>query len=266
MPKHEWIDQSSAVTTPERHGEFLIIGSTSISDDNDLDRTPTTKRALDRMEAHRKFHAAESGQLHPRSKSSSTGCSVHKHAIAKHLLLDSENGRAISWPITAGEILVNVEASQRVQTMTSPSVVPFRAFVEMHPPPPTKVPPSAWTARTQGLMDEKVQVCQQVPFRKRITISNNASVFTSKPSDDHPVDVAENLSMLGTQTRTINAGFEVLPAGTLEAEHSGRILDVVRHPLGETSNDTSKPRKLRKRSVSQYRRPSVESTYETVAL
>lgn len=266
MHEHDWTDRSSAVTTPEQRRRSLLIENPSPSD-KDLNRTPTTKKALDRMEAHRRFHAAESGQLHPRSKSSSTGSSVHEHTVSKHLLLDSENTRAVSWPIMAGEILVNFEPSQKVQTMTSPQVVPFRAFVEMHPPPPTKAPPSAWTARTQGLMDDKLHVCQRIPpSRKRVTISNNSPFRISTPLDGATADVEEKFSTLSTQTRTVNAGFEVLPAGALDFEKSARVFSFARRPLGEKSNDTSKPRKLHKRSLSRDRRPSLESTYETVAL
>jgi len=245
-------------TTPthERRGRVLVLGAPAI-DSTTLERTPTTRKALDRMEAHRKFHAAESGQLQPRPRTTpEQKQSRHKNSVSDSLVVEPETTRAVSWPITAGEVLVDFDAPRKVQTMTSPHVVPFRAFVDMHPPPntPPKAPPSAWTDKTQGMLDEKLDA--QVP-KKRITIENNSAVRNTilpvtNNGDDEEKDEDENFSLLGTQLRQINKGFETLPAGSLQEPSSMKDFDFgfAREPLRTILID-SKPRKLQKRSRSK---------------
>jgi len=220
-----------------------------------LERTPTTREALDRMEAHRKFHAAESGQLQPRPRAVvEDKASRHKHSSSDSWVVEPEPTRAVSWPITPGEVLVDFNAPQKVQTMTSPHVVPFRAFVEMHPPPkaPPKAPPSAWADRMQGMLDEKLEA--QIP-KKRITIKNNhagrnAGNLYTVVNQEEDKDEDENFTLFGTQLRRVNKGFEVLPAGSLRDASSIKDFGRAAEPLRETSN-ASKPRKLRKRSRSK---------------
>lgn len=207
------------------------------------------------MEAHRKFHAAESGQLQPRPRAVvEEKASRHKHSSSDSWVVEPEPNRAVSWPITPGEVLVDFNAPQKVQTMTSPHVVPFRAFVEMHPPPkaPPKAPPSAWTDRTQGMLDEKLEA--QIP-KKRITIKNNyagrnAGNLYTVVNEGEDKDEDENFTLLGTQLRRVNKGFEILPAGSLREASSIKDFGYAAEPLRETSN-ASKPRKLQKRSRSK---------------
>lgn len=241
------------------------------------ERTPTTKKALARMEAHRKFHAAESGQLQPRSRQSDerSKSSSHKRSVSdSNSTVESENSRAVSWPITAGEVLGDVQASQKVQTKSSPHVVPFRAFVEMHPPPKTlpSTPPSAWTDKTQGMLDEKLEAAQ-IP-KKKIVIRHKSESGNENAKKQlyivsngtPPKQKQDRTSQLSTQSRKVNSGFEVLPAGTLEKEEEEPPLTMefgyLKQALREASND-SKPRKLRKRDRSRSREscPSVDTVH-----
>ncbi|KAK5104065.1 hypothetical protein LTS08_001949 [Lithohypha guttulata] len=225
-----------------------------------MERTPTTKKALDRMEAHRKFHAAESGQLRPRTRSSEHRSLGHKHSTSENgIITEQENTRAVSWPITSGEVLVNFNATQKVQTQTSPHVVPFRAFVEMHPPPksPLRSPPSAWTEKTQGLLEEKLEAAQAP--RKRVVIrnSNTTDEIPKKQlyvvSNREPYkSEQESASWLGDQSHRVSHGFEVLPVGKLEEPSLVKEFGYLKEALQETSND-SKPRKLQRRNRSSSR-------------
>lgn len=207
------------------------------------------------MEAHRKFHAAESGQLQPRPRMvAEEKVSRHKHSSSDSWVVEPEPTRAVSWPITPGEVLVDFNAPQKIQTMTSPHVVPFRAFVEMHPPPkaPPKAPPSAWTDRTQGMLDEKLEA--QVP-KNRIIIKNNYAGMTAGNSysvmnDRKAKDEDENLTLFGTQLRRVNKGFEILPAGSLKDAKAVKDFGYATEPLRESSN-AHQPRKLQKRSRSR---------------
>ena len=230
-----------------------------------MERTPTTKKALDRMEAHRKFHAAESGQLQPRPRTADDKAGKHKHSASDTTVNDIETTRAVSWPITQGEVLVDFTAPRKVQTGIGPNIVPFRAFVEMHPPPNStpKAPPSAWTEKTQDLLDEKLQA--QTP-KKRSTIKNNSVVTRNAKelyiisSRESSKDEQEAASLLGTQSRKINDGFEILPAGTLEESLCVKDFGFENKPLQESSNN-SRPRKLQKRnrSLSRERRTSLDT-------
>lgn len=222
-----------------------------------MERTPTTRKALDRMEAHRKFHAAESGQLQPRGRNLAKN-SGHKHSTSEHTVPEHEITRAVSWPITSGEVLVDFKAPRQVQPMTSPRVVPFRAVLETQTPPrgSVRAPPSAWTERTQGMLDEKLEFQAS---KRRITIKNSHGSKDVKDSNtNNNVKDArgreETTSLLGTQRRQINKGFEILPAGSLENFrpmdlNSGNAKEVSRN----ASDKTSKPKKLRKKSISPAR-------------
>ena len=218
-----------------------------------------TRKALDRMEAHRKFHAAESGQLQPRPRQRDTSTSGHKYSASDNMLLELETSRAVSWPITPGEILVDFKAPHKVETKTSPHVVPFKAFVEMHPPPKMtiKSPPSAWNDRTQGLLDEKLEAQRST---KKFVIRNNNIVSPPKSEPQTEQDAVESAALLGNQSRKVNSGFEIHPAGSLDITSTViKDFGFSKEPLRESSNE-SKPRKLQKRnrSTSRERRQSID--------
>lgn len=218
------------------------------------------------MEAHRKFHAAESGQLQPRLRSLDEKSLGHKHSTSDHTASDHESTRAVSWPITSGEVLVDFTAPQKTKIKVSPLIVPFRAIVETHQPSKisVKVPPSAWTDRTQGMLEEKLE--SQGP-KKRITIKNDRTdkdakeLFTVTNRNNAEVE-QETASLLGTQVRRINKGFEVLPAGSLGRSELTKDFGYEKESIQETSHDTSRPRKLQKKSRSRSRE-SQRSSIET---
>lgn len=260
-------DPGTSTPIHEHRGRTVVIGGSS-TNSSSLERTPTTKKALARMEAHRKFHAAESGQLQPRSPPFEESKPRHKHTNSDSILPGHEAARAVSWPITPGEaLIIDFNAPQKVQTMKSPPVVPFRAHIETHTT--TKTAPSAWTNRTQGMLDEKLEV--QDTKRKITTVNND----TGKPQREASAIAnqkaakkeEETVSLLGTQQRRVNSGFEILPAGTLYDEHFAEEFGFLKQPLRETSNETAKPRKLQKRnrSNSRDRRISVETMRRIIA-
>lgn len=219
------------------------------------------------MEAHRKFHAAESGQLQPRLRSLDEKSLGHKHSASDYTVSDHETTRAVSWPITSGEVLVDFSAPHKIKTKTSPRVVPFRAFIETHQPskPSVKAPPSAWTERTQGMLEEKLE--SQAP-KKRITIKNDhpdkdANDLHTVTKRSNTEDKEETTSLLGTQVRRINKGFEVLPAGSLGRPELVEDFGYDTESVRGTSNEISRPRKLQKKSRSRSR-DSQKSSIETV--
>lgn len=207
------------------------------------------------MEAHRKFHAAESGQLQPRLRSLDERVMGHKHSASDQIVPEHETTRAVSWPITSGEVLVDFKATQKVQTKTSPHVIPFRAFVEMHQPSKvsTKLPPSAWTERTQGMLEEKLE--SQAP-RRKITIKNDPG--NKKENESRTLtrkneleDGEELASLLGTQARRVNKGFEVLPAGSLNKAEPVRDFGYETDSSRNSNDEKSRPKKLQKRNRSR---------------
>jgi len=203
------------------------------------------------MEAHRKFHAAESGQLQPRQRVVTEKTSRHKHSGSDNISLGHDVPRAVSWPITPGEaFIVDFNGLQKVQTMKTPDIVPLRAFIEMHPS--SKAPPSAWTDKTQGMLDEKLEA--QQGSKRRITIKNdNSSIPTQQLhgiTNSEDIKNAEAVSLLGTQQRKINKGFEILPAGTFQDQSFAKRSENSKISLEEASNGMVRSKKLQKRNRS----------------
>lgn len=172
--------------------------------------------------------------------------SRHKHSASDNFFVEHDVPRAVSWPITPGEaFVIDFNAPQKVQTVVSPRVVPFRAFVEMHPPP--VAPPSAWTEKTQGMLEEKLEAQAS---KRRVTIRNDNAgkhikeLYTVKNKED--IKHEETVSLLGTQLKRLNKGFEILPAGTLHDQSFARDFGYVKTPLRETSNEAMKPQKDQK--------------------
>lgn len=197
-------DPVPSIPTNGRRGRTLVVIS-SATDPAASEKTPATKTALDRMEAHRRFHAAESGQLQPRICNVEEKIPKHRHSTSDNKLLEQGNTRAASWPIAPGEVLVDFNAPKKVQTKTSPHAVPFRTFVEMHPPPKAspKAPPSAWTDRTQGLVEEQLETQTS---KKGVTIKNNHAWKTARElytvtgvGDTN--DASENAVLHGSKTK-----------------------------------------------------------------
>ncbi len=104
----------------------------------------------------RRFHAAESGQLLPRSRRRHTDLALTT-ALAPSAS-DSEDSDSssqyMSWPRGTANINLGKQLSRMAERMEGPKPVPFRAFVESLPT--TKPPPSAWTGKTQARVDAKL--------------------------------------------------------------------------------------------------------------
>lgn len=215
----------------DARSDTIVIGG--ISDIGDSPTTPTSVSTEDEllrsMQAHRKNHAAEMGQLRPRAQRTS-GDSTSRTALTESQgSHDSHGWRTVSWPTSTADF-------RQMRTSLNPKAVPFRAFVQQHPPPSRtpRTPPSAWSARTQELMTEKLEAMTK-PYPP---IQENRS----------PVD--EMLSYANSSSRGVNHGFEVPPAGTLT--HPVPIQDFGFQPAPAKGEDDPPRarRKLRKRNRS----------------
>ncbi|OAG39933.1 hypothetical protein AYO21_05806 [Fonsecaea monophora] len=212
---------------------------------------------LERMEAHRRFHAAESGQLLPRNRRHTDMALTPALASSLSDSEDSDDSasRTLSWPARNGSLNLGKQFSRRAKRMEGPRPVPFCAFVDALPT--AKPPPSAWTDKTQARVDAKI-----LPSAKTSETASNTSRHTpsssrSSTSATATTSPTDSLSIANTRSRKINDGFEVLPAGTLEK--GPKVKDFgTRH---EDLDMRKKPKKLKKRphSDSGSRRSSTES-------
>ncbi|KIW95341.1 uncharacterized protein Z519_03925 [Cladophialophora bantiana CBS 173.52] len=211
---------------------------------------------LERMEAHRRFHVAESGQLLPRDRrlTDMDLTPAFASSISDSEDSDDSASRALSWPPRNGSINLGKQFSRRAKRMEGPRPVPFRAFLESLPT--TKPPPSAWTEKTQARLDAKI-----LPSPKTSDTSSKASLHTPSSSTSSTSATATtsppgSVSIANTRSRKVNDGFEILPAGTLEK--GPRVKDF---GTGQGESEMKKmPRKLQKRSRSSSgsRRSSIE--------
>ncbi|KIW46432.1 uncharacterized protein PV06_02104 [Exophiala oligosperma] len=245
-------------------GRKFVIGNRH----KDLPRHPgreavSEANALERMEAHRRFHAAESGQLLPRSRRRNTDLALMSPLASS--ASDSDDGDSVdivssqvrAWQRGTAEMNLGKQLSRRVERMEGPKAVPFRAFVESLPT--SKPPPSAWTNKTQARLDAKLP-----PSSKGSETASQSSKHTPNSSISStctsPTSQTSSVSIVNTRTRKVNSGFEVLPAGTLEKGPDVKEFGL--WPENPRVTISKKPRKLQKRrsqSNSSSRRSSVES-------
>ncbi|KAL2399752.1 hypothetical protein ABEF93_000285 [Exophiala dermatitidis] len=237
--------------------KFVIGGRHRSSPGYKRAETQSEANPLERMEAHRKFHAAESGQLLPRDRRHTD--LVLTTPLAPSLSDSDDDGsissRALSWPSRIGDMNLRVQLSRKAQKVEGPRPVPFRAFVESLPP--TKAPPSAWTDKTQARLDAAI------PSSSTGSDTNSkASMHTPKSSISSsvttaPTSIADSVSIASIRTSKVNDGFEVLPAGTLARGPSVKEFGL----WPENVRAPTKPKKLQKRSRSNSgsRRSSTES-------
>ncbi|KIW09870.1 hypothetical protein PV08_11971 [Exophiala spinifera] len=221
---------------------------------------------LERMEAHRRFHAAESGQLLPRSRRRHTDLALMTSlASSTSSASDSEDGGSFdaessqvrSLSLGMPEMNVGKQLARRVEKLEGPKPVPFKAFVESLPAP--KPPPSAWTNKTQVRVDAKLPESSKgsetaSQFSKHTPNSSISSTCTT------PTSPTTSISIVNTRTRKVNSGFEVLPAGTLEKGLDVKQFGVwAENPSITISRKPRKLQKRRSRSSSSSRRSSAES-------
>lgn len=238
-------------------GRKFVLGTRPKSTSDPLRRDTVPENPLERMEAHRRFHAAESGQLLPRSRRH-TDLDLTTPLAPSASDSDDSNtssARALSWPHNSRDMNLGQRVHGRAQRMEGPKPVPFRAFVESLPT--TKVPPSAWTDKIQAKVDARLPVSSKgSDTSSRVSIHTSQSSFTSNTTA--PTSPADSVSIINTRTRKINEGFELLPAGALVKEPSVKEFG----PWPETRVAEKKPKKLQKRPPSNdagSRRSSTES-------
>ncbi|EXJ85904.1 hypothetical protein A1O1_06273 [Capronia coronata CBS 617.96] len=248
----------SIASQPSSGSRRFVIGSRQMgSAGYRRAETKSDCHPLERMEAHRKFHAAESGQLLPRDQR-------HTDLILTSPLApslpdgednDSLPARALSWPSRIEDMNLGKQQSRKALRLEGPRPVPFRAFVESLPS--TKAPPSAWTQKTQAKLNANMSTSS-----KGSDTNSKTSTHTPKSSISSSVTSAstsrtDSISIPSTRARKINDGFEVLPAGTLAKGPSVKEFGL----WPENVKAINKPNKLRKHSRSDAgsRRSSTES-------
>ncbi|EXJ85211.1 hypothetical protein A1O3_05886 [Capronia epimyces CBS 606.96] len=203
--------------------------------------------SLERMEAHRQFHAAESGQLLPKDRRHTDLVLTTPLApsVSDGEENDSYSARALSWPARMEDSMqLGKRLSRKAQRREGPRPVPFRAFVESLPP--TKAPPSSWTQKTQAKLDVNIPTSSTGSDANSKTSSHTPKSSISSSATSSPTSPTDSISIANIRTRKINDGFEVLPAGTLTRGPSVKEFGL----WPENVKVANKPNKLRKLSRS----------------
>jgi hypothetical protein len=230
--------------TRERAGslrrKYTIGGRSSpqmiLADSQDIQQS-----AIDRMDAHRRLHSAECGQLRPRARPNTTEMQA---SLEDRPVNQVSHPRATSWPTRENSVRLSQKLPKKPEQRTSPLAVPHRAAVESATS--SKACPSAWTGRTQGLMKEKLSV-------NRVGQPDNLSTLPSMSSSttlSTTSVLTEPLSFPNTQRRQVNNGFEVLPAGTLGKEPQVNTLGLWPATVADRPGAKKKRNKLQKRARS----------------
>lgn len=231
--------------TPPRRGGSLrrrfVIGGRSSPQ-----RGPTTLQqenqcALDRMDAHRRLHSAECGQLLPRPRRHTTEI-VDPLEDGFLSNVDSSPLRTLTWPKRDASIRLSQKLPRKVEQHKSPPAVSQRASIESQLR--STAPPSAWSSRTQQLVKEKLG---QNRLPEADTMSTLPSITSSTTLSTVTVPL-EMVSITNKQTRRVNEGFEVLPAGTFDTGPTIKILGPWPATVADRPSVMKKPNKLRKRS------------------
>jgi len=213
---------------------------------------------LERMEAHRRLHSAESGQLLPRDRRHSEMAQTTTLAPFASDSEDSDDSesRALSWPPRKGTMNLGKQLSRRVQRMEGPKPLPFRAFVESLPT--SKPPPSAWTDKIQARLEAKVPSSKASNTTSNVSRHTPNSSTSSTTSATAPTSSPSDLvSIANTRSRKVNDGFELLPAGTLEK--GPRVKEF--GTCHDNMESHKKPKKLQKRSRSDSASRSSTESY-----
>jgi hypothetical protein len=204
---------------------------------------------VDRLDAHRRLHSAESGQLVPRTRRHTTDINAASSVTLGSAKNESPS-RTTSWPPAEPAMRLGQNNPQKAERRISPPAVPQHASIEV--PPAAKPCPSAWSSRTHHLMKEKLADERSRAMPGAFATASSTIPSTASTSTlDTTTAPTENLSIPNTQARKVNDGFEVLPAGTLDKESSTvKILGLWPATVGARPSQR-KPNKLRKRSRSR---------------
>ena len=230
------------------------------------------------MNAHRRSHAAETGQLIPRVRRKAgsgefSGLGTSPSESGK----DCSPARSVSWPMSISDSYENIATPATLPYPSEVEDVPIRVLARIMPLPPLRYTGSSdeeasqrrphdrdpnWSDGTP-LVDTKLgrrpnpaSLC----VRSRSRTSNSCpSSWTDRVQEQleevqlaDPNEVGspmkENvLSHHNTTARKINSGFEVLPVGTVTMPTPVREWGDVNHELADTSEEVRVPRKLQKR-------------------
>lgn len=237
----------SSCKTENRRRRFVIGGRTSPT------KTPSKPPAndhdvIDRMNAHRRLHSAEQGQLIPRIRPHSEDNARVETDYCQCDEVDGSPSRAVSWP-SDEQLRQSNSKAQKLKTITASPAVAQTAKVEARPP--AKLCPSAWSEKTQELMHEHI-------YRH---ISVDESVVTPSLCSDTTLSTAvagdEAVSIENKVTRKVNDGFEILPAGSLQKEAEIRVVGIWPDAGQDDTNQKRRPRKLQKK----HRRSSSAGSY-----
>lgn len=208
------------------------------------------------MEAHRRLHSAESGQLIPRMRPKfEDTASTPTQFCECDGAGDETSDRVVSWPSTDG-FRLSPQLFKKAKTISVPRVRPQAALVENRSP--AKPCPSAWTSRTQELLDESI--ARSVSVTESLVSPPSLcseSTFSTAVTSTGPISHENRTS------RTVNEGFEILPAGTFNKDQELKALEVwPEHTSDEPKKlSTSKKLKKHRRSSSTSSRESNASTH-----
>ena len=222
----------------------FIIGGRSAAHRDVLAVPSQYQDVIESMDARRRKHSAESGQLTPRISRRTTEEPATQNSKLENDAF-SNASRTVSWPQRDGDLRLGSSAAQKAERRVSPSAVPLRASIETQPS--LRPPPSAWTSRTRDMMKEKLSertpaTVEPLPSTPSMCSLTTLSDFTAATQ---PVSIAN------TKMRKVNDGFGVLPAGTFDQDLTSDTPGTWPVPPRESSNKSKQPRKLQKRTRSR---------------
>ena len=233
--------------TPPRRARSLrrrfVIGGGSSPHNAHTSLQQENQSAIDRMNAHRRLHSAECGQLLPRPRRHTTEISdsTEKGSASDE---DASPLRNLSWPKRDNSVRLSQKLPQKAEKHMSPPVVSQKASVET--PQLSSAPPSAWTSRTGELMKGKLGE-NRLPEADTFSTLPSMTSSTTLSTVTAPIQM---VSITNKQTRRINNGFELLPAGTFDRDPSFKVLSLWPATVADRPSAKRKPSKLQKRSRS----------------
>jgi hypothetical protein len=249
---------------------------------------------LEHMNAHRRCHAAETGQLIPRvrRKPGSGDFSTGLHTFISEAGKDHSPARSVSWPMS------NTDSYNNSTTTSTPSLppnleqLPVRVLAKRLPLPALRHAGSEDAEDSIRLPDhgpsihsERASLIENRPRRQPnpSSLCIKSRVATSKlcPSSwtDRLQERLEEIQMDDQKStrfpltdavlshhnksaRKINSGFEVLPSGTLMMPTPVKEWRDAASTLADTSNEVGVSRKLQKRDRSRSRSRRSSSEHE----
>ncbi len=229
-------------TPPRRTGSLrrrFIIGGRSSGETIQDPLIEENRSAIDRMDAHRKLHSAECGQLIRRNRRHTS--EMPDHTADSSSTEEDVALRTRSWPIRENSIRLGQRIPRKAEKQALPQAVPQHASIENKRL--ARPCPSAWTSRTHEIMKEKLAGDSEASGGAGTTLpslDSNTTLSTITAT-------SEPLSIPNTHTRKVNEDFEILPAGAFAPELSLKKLSRKPFTIAHPPNTQRKSRKLQKR-------------------